>query len=999
MPLLKELNCSVELTGTKEELQEHGTVYGDGVAETFIAVPSEPKPFSVHLTSTRFIAPGLSMFVYIDGVYQCNRSRQGLMIPTGVDKPPDDRSSVDLRVHQKEEQRVDGKLIAREWNFDKLNIVSANEATDVCSDILDNIGCIEVIVLRCTGRRETNIGGFLDGAGDIPEHIFSLDGPSSSLDSPFNEPSYFRQAQSRGRHSRGDSLSENRYPSHGNSQGVRSFVSERDHPQNSPQHHCSRSLSPWVQYGTGPIPRDREADAESDIFWGRSPAAHQANGPTPNADWLSEIMQDAYKQGLEASHQGKEKEGVEGHEKEKKHFGSRLKSQHLLPRSWPSPDVPLVVPPAISGGRSDDRRFESARDNHWGPEPSYSNNDSWSKLGAGGPALSASQKASTADQWIMNSDVDTWSSSDRVTRMPPPPPPPFGTKRIRSRNGNYKKKLSRSPPGPQDWWGSSDLKKQRKPLGLSVPSPYTPSLYYISDNSSGWGNTDSATCSSRGTAKKQDEYSGASQSTWASAEKQESPPTSPGWYKSDDGTENNQSHGWGDNSARAEEDAWGNNAQSGKKDDKGNDGNQGSWDDNDQTNACDKKGSNDMPGGWNNNEESKDDQGKSGDKADDDSGANNDSNGFDNGCDNWGNADSNSQNNDAWGARNNDSGNQNNNMPGSWDPDHVWGNNNHSNNANGTGDGGDQSRGNNESNDQQENTRGNENSNDQKNVWGNDNSKDQNNTWGNNGSNDQNNAWGNDNSNSQNNTWAGDGFNQPDPGADDDKKSISNKSTKSNKSSSSRLKDYRRFRNPPSASPRSFPPPAVKKPLRPIPEDLEGVFTKGEPKEGQRYYEESLFNIPPSKAKEEHLEHQVRPGKGTKYNHCVGRPEYMDMLEKPYALFRFKYRSRDVLKKMFGDEIPDGEIMPNDSEDMIKEKLQNLSKEEMIAEFLRLRTSAGAKEAFSKSSNRTATSIQGRGDNNAWETQSKKSGKPASKAPSKAGSNHGASQGGRVAGA
>lgn len=118
MPSLKDLNCAIELSDGQNTLQEFGTIYGDGCVETFVSVPSKPQSFSIHLTSNSFIAPGVAIFVYVDGVYQCNRNRQDLKLR----KPSDSRSLVDFKVRQKEEKQKDGSMIAREWAFDKLNI-------------------------------------------------------------------------------------------------------------------------------------------------------------------------------------------------------------------------------------------------------------------------------------------------------------------------------------------------------------------------------------------------------------------------------------------------------------------------------------------------------------------------------------------------------------------------------------------------------------------------------------------------------------------------------------------------------------------------------------------------------------------------------------------------------------------------------------------------------------------------------------------------------------
>jgi len=118
MPSLKDLHCFIELPGTDTKLQEFGTIYSDGHVETFVAVPTGPQPFEIHLSSSNFIAPGLAMYVFIDGVYQCNRNRQNLKLR----KPPNRKSLIDFRVRQKEEQQKDGTMIARDWRFEKLNI-------------------------------------------------------------------------------------------------------------------------------------------------------------------------------------------------------------------------------------------------------------------------------------------------------------------------------------------------------------------------------------------------------------------------------------------------------------------------------------------------------------------------------------------------------------------------------------------------------------------------------------------------------------------------------------------------------------------------------------------------------------------------------------------------------------------------------------------------------------------------------------------------------------
>lgn len=117
MPSLKDLKCSIELSNDEEPLRELGTVYGDACVETFIPVPKRQQNFTVHLSSKDFIAPGIAMYVFIDGIYQCNRNRQNMKLR----QPADRRSLVDFKVRQKEEKQKNGLIIAREWTFEKLD--------------------------------------------------------------------------------------------------------------------------------------------------------------------------------------------------------------------------------------------------------------------------------------------------------------------------------------------------------------------------------------------------------------------------------------------------------------------------------------------------------------------------------------------------------------------------------------------------------------------------------------------------------------------------------------------------------------------------------------------------------------------------------------------------------------------------------------------------------------------------------------------------------------
>jgi len=120
MPVLNQLHCSIELGRTNTLMDEYGIQYGDRSVVSYVPIPSESINFSIHLTSQGYIAPGLAMFVYIDGQYQCNRNKSDLALPE--DGVPSANFEIDFRVRQKEERLSNGTLVGRDWSFSKINI-------------------------------------------------------------------------------------------------------------------------------------------------------------------------------------------------------------------------------------------------------------------------------------------------------------------------------------------------------------------------------------------------------------------------------------------------------------------------------------------------------------------------------------------------------------------------------------------------------------------------------------------------------------------------------------------------------------------------------------------------------------------------------------------------------------------------------------------------------------------------------------------------------------
>jgi hypothetical protein len=93
----------------------------------------------------------------------------------------------------------------------------------------------------------------------------------------------------------------------------------------------------------------------------------------------------------------------------------------------------------------------------------------------------------------------------------------------------------------------------------------------------------------------------------------------------------------------------------------------------------------------------------------------------------------------------------------------------------------------------------------------------------------------------------------------------------------------------------------------------------------QIHPEQPLYTIPEAAAKARHVEHQVRGGKGIEKEHKMGRPIYWDTLDKPYAVIRFKYRSKKCLEEILQCKI-------TETEEEFRQRLGTLTKEQLIEE-------------------------------------------------------------------
>ena len=120
MPKLGQLTCNIEWGRTGIPFKEYAVEYDDGQVACLIAIPPTSTPFTVHLKSEGFIAPGLAMFVFVDGVCVFNRNKVDLvnLAATNAHDLSSHQMEIDFKAHQKEE-RVPGDMwAARAWRFE-----------------------------------------------------------------------------------------------------------------------------------------------------------------------------------------------------------------------------------------------------------------------------------------------------------------------------------------------------------------------------------------------------------------------------------------------------------------------------------------------------------------------------------------------------------------------------------------------------------------------------------------------------------------------------------------------------------------------------------------------------------------------------------------------------------------------------------------------------------------------------------------------------------------
>lgn len=239
-----------------------------------------------------------------------------------------------------------------------LGLDTADKAPKTCSsNVLNNTGCIEVLVLRCAGSRNAKTTSTknlnMDGANDVPDHPFGFDGQSQEWGGNYGGTQYDDREWQH--------LQRPRKPASGFGAATLQPTSQHGPPPPlSPRSYYAKTINsregarvgsmnshfsvpaPGYSYGTGPIPYHSKA-GHSDH---PAPTTIAPNAPMVDQQWLDHLMTNAVKKGVELS--------------QHKQNASQMQSQHSVaqseimnqpPGAWPlSPFGPAstIAQPELS---------------------------------------------------------------------------------------------------------------------------------------------------------------------------------------------------------------------------------------------------------------------------------------------------------------------------------------------------------------------------------------------------------------------------------------------------------------------------------------------------------------------------------------------------------------------------------------------------------------------------------------------------------------------------
>ncbi|KAG8626804.1 hypothetical protein KVT40_005749 [Elsinoe batatas] len=203
MPQLNGIKCHLELTPSNDTLPESSVTYGDQRVACIVRVPDNDAPFSIHLTTTTFVASGLAAFVFLDGQYQANRNKTRISVPVQTTQGGE-MEHIDMRFRQKEEPIPHEKrMIGREWRFNKIKLAPAGSVPHLDPSFTANLGTIEVVVLRCEAsgplhpKSATDIGLDAASAYALPVTSLPTRGKSEAKGEHADKKSNHKKSQAR----------------------------------------------------------------------------------------------------------------------------------------------------------------------------------------------------------------------------------------------------------------------------------------------------------------------------------------------------------------------------------------------------------------------------------------------------------------------------------------------------------------------------------------------------------------------------------------------------------------------------------------------------------------------------------------------------------------------------------------------------------------------------------------------------------------------------------
>lgn len=145
-----------------------------------------------------------------------------------------------------------------------------------------------------------------------------------------------------------------------------------------------------------------------------------------------------------------------------------------------------------------------------------------------------------------------------------------------------------------------------------------------------------------------------------------------------------------------------------------------------------------------------------------------------------------------------------------------------------------------------------------------------------------------------------------------------------------------------------------------------------EPREVYTYPASSLPAVPKKKVTD--ASHGIQTGRGADYTHKTHRPVYIDTMERPYAVFSFKYRSKEALEKILRTKVDTAEL--KDIQKQAEEaRLNMLPKHKLIQELMEKRApqkSASKRTATNHGSNSGSSRSRSQKDDkgsNGWNDQ------------------------------